>query len=360
MSHRIFLFSLFIFRTSFLGASPFHAPQILTVTIRRCSASKGLRSGILRICQDDFAAYCDSADQSFRWIASEHSSAGQRDLFVRVRTMTKRDAVSIQRRIEELCGYRRFEAEFSMEPDLDISEPNFVSVQHFRSRGISPENSPTPSVGSSSKVAHVSEEKQLRMIEDPGCSHLRVGGLRQCHLLPRYRYQKYARHPMNSIFLSAALHRALDSSESSTRSRGRSVAVPTICFSLAKDEFRDEYANTVVTKEYGGVEEEMVEVFLAMLFRVTNHEYMSHVLAMLKPGSEQRGDVLITSVFLRREYENAKDFEYFVRGNETYSVELWRKVSDIDQNEYYLQEEDLQEIDDEDDEAVVGQETCSP
>lgn len=274
--------------------------------------------------------------------------------------MNLRYAVSIQRTIEELCGYRQVEAEFSMEPDLDTSEPIFVSVQHFRSSGISPEYSPTPSVGSSSKVTNVSEEKQLRMIEDPGYSHLRIGGLQQCHLLPRYRYQKYVRHPMNIIFLSAALHGALDSSESRTRSRGRSVAVPTICFSLAKDEFRDEYANRVVTKEYGGVEEEMVEVFLAVLFRVTNHEYMSHMLAMLKTGSVQRGDVLITSVFLRRQYESTKDFEFFVRGNKTYSVNLWRKVSEIDQTEYYLQEEDFRDIEDENDEAVVGQETYSP
>jgi hypothetical protein len=97
----------------------------------------------------------------------------------------------------------------------------------------------------------------------------------------------------------------------------------------------------------------MTQVFLAMLFRIYDEHYTTAILDLLKPGSGRVGNILITSVLIRHEEENVKDFENFVRENKKYSMTLWRKAPDDvsfeEKDEYVLQQEDLQEI-----ENIVG------
>jgi hypothetical protein len=84
---------------------------------------------------------------------------------------------------------------------------------------------------------------------------------------------------------------------------GRSVAVPKICFSLVKDGFDSRYDNALVSREYCGRKTSMTEVFLAVLFRVDDEDYMKVVLDLLKPGSRRDGAMLVTSVLITRAHD---------------------------------------------------------
>jgi hypothetical protein len=74
---------------------------------------------------------------------------------------------------------------------------------------------------------------------------------------------------------------------------------------------------------YNGRQTSMTEVFLAILFRVEDEDYMTSVLDLLKPGSSRDGAVLVTSVLIRHEDESVDDFEDFVRENKKYSMSLY-------------------------------------
>ena len=250
-------------------------------------------------------------------------------------------------KILKIC-VREFKVSVESVEPCETFVPNWVKVADFVSSGISPEYTPTPSVHSAMEC-HPSEDVQLRMIEDSTKSYVKVTLIvEECHLVPRYKYKKFENDPMNHIFLSHILHYPLDNSEIRVRDRGRSVAVPKICLSLAKDEFAGCYANVAISKEYCGHQTPMTEVFLAVLFRVEDEDYMKSVLDLLKPGSSRDGAVLVTSVLIRHEDESVEDFADFVRENKKYSVALWRKapgeVSMEARDEYALQEIDFQEI----------------
>ena len=296
------------------------------------------------------ASYCDSLENSFKWVPSQQ---GLLDLVLKVKTIDVLKAKTISEQIVEMVAPRGLTVDHvSMEPCATF-EPNWVKLLDYKSSGISPEFTPTPSVHSA-KVCRISPDVQLRMIEDSNKSYVMAGLiLQECHLAPRYKYRKFENHPMNRIFLTQNLHYPLDNSEVRVRDRGRSVAVPKMCFSLAKDEFGGGYENVLISKDHYGRQIPMTQVFLAMLFRIYDEPYTTAILDLLKPGSGRVGNILITSVLIRHEEENVKDFENFVRENKKYSMTLWRKAPDDvsfeEKDEYVLQQEDLQEI-----ENIVG------
>lgn len=323
----------------------YNLPHQLDMKILKCNMSKGMRAEIFRICMKNDASYCDSVNDSFQWVPSER---GLFDLVVKVKTLDSLKAKKIVEGTEELCALRGFTVHVEAVERCAHFVPNWVRVSDFLSCGTSLEYSPAPSVHSA-KECHLSEDVQLRMIEDSTNSYVKVALIvQECHLIPRYKYKKFENDPMNRIFLTQNLHYPFDNSEIRVRDRGRSVAVPKICFSLAKDEFAGRYDHRHVSKVFGGRETLMTEVFLALLFRIDDDDYMNAVLDLLKPGSRRDGAVLVTSVLIRHEGESVEDFEDFVRENKKYSVALWRKappdVSMEAKDEYFLQTEDIQEI----------------
>ena len=323
-----------------------YSPHKLTMNIMRCSMSKGLRAEIFRICMNHDASYCDSPNHSIMWIESSDFDDSY-DLVVEVKTSHRHAKTKkIEEATEDLCNYRGFKVETVLERCTPY-EQNWVKMAHFMSSGISPEYSPTPSV-SSTKECQLSMDVQLRMIEDQNKSYIRVSLIvEKCHLVPRYKYKKFENDPMNLIYLTHNLHYPLDNSEIRVNDRGRSVAVPKICFSLAKDELPDQYHNALISKECFGHRTQMTEVFLAILFRVSDDGYITSVFDLLKPGSKRDGNMLITSVFIRHEYESVEDFEDFVRENKSYSMRLWSKAPEMSfdlKDEYELEEEDIHEI----------------
>jgi len=320
-------------------------PHQLDMKISNCNISKGMRAEIFRICMNNDACYCDSANDSFKWVPSERDLF---DLAVKVKTLDLLKAKKIVESTEELCALRGFKVSVEAVERCAPFVQNWVRVSDFLSSGTSPEYTPTPSVHSA-KECHLTEDVQLRMIEDSTKSYVKVALIaEECHLAPRYKYKKFENDPMNRVFLTHNLHYPLDNSEIRVRDRGRSVAVPKICLSLAKDEFVGRYDNALVSREYCGRKTSMTEVFLAVLFRVDDEDYMKAVLDLLKPGSRRDGAVLVTSVLIRHEDESVEDFEDFVRENKKYSVALWKKapaeVSMDAKDEYVLQAEDFQEI----------------
>lgn len=291
------------------------------------------------------ASYCDSLENSFMWIPSQE---GLFHLALKVKTIDILRAKTISDQIVEMIAPLGLTVGIvSMERSATF-EPNWVKLSDYKSSEISPEFTPTPSVHSA-KVCRISPDVQLRMIEDSNKSYVTAGLILQvCHLAPRYKYRKFENDPMNHIFLTQNLNYPLDNSEIRVRDHGRSVAVPKMCFSLAKDEFADRYENVRISKDHCGRQIPMTQVFLAMLFRIYDEHFMTAIFDLLKPGSRRDGNVLITSVLIRHEEESVKDFEDFVRENKKYSTTLWRKapgdVSMEEKDEYVLQQEDLQEI----------------
>ena len=322
---------------------PYYQPHEVEMKILNCNFSKGLRAEIFRICINNYAHYNESVGNSFFWTASSLEE-DTFDLTVKVKTIDILKARMIVNNTKDLADTRRLT--FSSKPLVPCAQfaPNWVDISDYQSSGTSPEYTPTPSVRSI-KECHLTEEVQLRMIEDPAKSYITVALiLEKCHLAPRYKYKKDENDPMNIIFLTHNLHFPLDNSEIRCNDRRRSVAVPKICLSLAKEDFPGRYAHGLVSKEYYGVLTPMTEVFLALHFRVHNEHYLNSVLDLLKPGSRRDGDVLVTSVLIRHEDEKLDHFERFVRENKKYSTELWRKapaVESLDElDEYVLQEED--------------------
>lgn len=123
--------------------------------------------------------------------------------------------------------------------------------------------------------------------------------------------------------------------------------MPKICFSLAKDEFPELYSNEVKTTPLYGRNIAVTDVFLAVLFRVHDEDYLVSVLDLLKPTSTRAGNKLVTSVLIRHEDESVDDFEDFVRENKIYTQKLWQKAPGFTKeakDEYELQEDDLAEI----------------
>mmetsp|Transcript_118696 Transcript_118696/g.233035 ORF Transcript_118696/g.233035 Transcript_118696/m.233035 type:complete len:373 (+) Transcript_118696:203-1321(+) len=331
--------------TSTSEPSDVNLPHLVEITIQSCSASKGLRAEVFRICMLNDASYCDSVEDSFTWARRLTVC----DLVVRVKTMDMWKAKKIKEGVTELASARGCKANLT---SLEICPPykqNWVDIQDFKSSGISPEYSPTPSVHST-KECSLSAETQLRMVEDPKKSYIKVGLIVQkCHLAPRYKYKRYANDPMNIVYLTHNLHFPLDNSEIRVCDGGRSVAVPKICFSLAKDEFPGLYSNEVKTTPLCGRTIAVTEVFLAVVFRVHDEEYLVAVLDLLKPTSTRAGNKLVTSVLIRHEDESVDDFEDFVRENKIYTHNLWQKAPGFTmdgRDEYELQEEDLAEIQD--------------
>ena len=320
-------------------------PQEVEMKILNCNFSKGLRAEIFRICISNYAHYNESVGNSFLWTASSLEE-GAFDLTVKVKTIDMLKARMIINNTKELATLRRLTIASVSTVRCAQFTPNWVDISDYQSSEISPEYTPTPSVRSV-KGCQVTEEVQLRMIEDSTKPHIVVALIAEkCHLAPRHKYKKDENNPMNIIFLSKILHFPLDNSEIRFNDRRRgSVAVPKICLSLAKDEFPGRYANGLVSKEFFGVLTPMTEVFLALHFRVHNEQYLNSVLDLLKPGSRRDGAVLVTSVLIRHEDESLADFERFVRENKKYSTALWRKtpaVVSLDEvDEYVLQEEDI-------------------
>ena len=316
--------------------------------ILHCSMSKGLRAEIFHYCITYDASYCDSVNDSFEWIPSQLNLS---DLAVKVKAFDLMKIKKIVEKTQELCVLRRFRVIIeSIEPCASFAA-NWVNIDDFVSSGDSPEYTPTHSLHSTKTICQISEEMQLRMIEDVNKSYVQVALIAEvCHLAPRYKYKNLANDPMNRIFLTHILHFPLDNSEIRVRDRGCSVAVPKICFSLTKDEFVGRYDNALICKEFKGRQTSMTEVFLAILFRVDDEVYMNSVFDLLKPGSRRDGSVLVTSVLIRHDDEKVDDFEDFVRENKKYSMALWRKapgeVSKVNKEVYTLLEEDFEEIDD--------------
>ena len=306
-----------------------------------------MRAEIFRICMTNDASYCDSANDSFKWIPSHRNLF---DLVVKVKTLDSLKIKKIVESTKELCALRGFKVHIeSVEPCASFLV-NWVNMDDFVSSGISPEYTPTSSLHSTTTICQISEEIQLRMIEDLNKSYIQVALIAEvCHLAPRYKYKNFANDPMNRIFLTHILHFPLDNAKIRVRDRECSVAVPKICFSLAKDEFVGRYDNVLISKEFKGRQTFMIVVFLAILFRVDDECYMNSVFDLLKPGSRRDGSVLITSVLILHEDESVEDFEDFVRENKKYSMALWKKapaeVSKVNKEVYALQEEDLEEID---------------
>jgi hypothetical protein len=284
-------------------------------------------------------------EDSFTWV----QSLAVCDLVVKVKTMDIWKAKKITEGITELAAARGCKANVTSFEICPQYKQNWVNIQHFKSSGISTEYSSTPSVHSAVECS-LSAETQLRMVEDPQKSYIKVGLIvQEYHLAPRYKYKRYANDPMNIVYLTHNLHFPLDNSEIRVRDRGLSVAVPKICFSLAKDEFPGLYSNEVKTTPLCGRNIAVTEVFLAVLFRVHDEDYLVAVLDLLKPTSKRAGDKLVTSVFIRHEDESVDDFEDFVRENKIYTQKLWQKAPGFTKeakDEYELQEEDLAEIQD--------------
>lgn len=289
------------------------------------------------------ASYCDSVEDSFTWVKRLTVC----DLVVKVKTLDMLKAKKIKEAISELADARGFRSSMT---SLELCPPykqNWVDICDFKSSGISPEYTPTPSVHSAVECS-LSAEVQMRMVEDPKKSYIKVGLIvQECHLAPRYKYKRYANDPMNIVYLTHNLHFPLDNSEIRVRDNGRSVAVPKICFSLAKDEFPGLYSNEVKTAPLYGRNIAVTEVFLAVLFRVHDEDYLVAVLDLLKPTSTRAGDKLVTSVLIRHEDESVEDFEDFVRENKIYTQKLWQKAPGFTKeakDEYQLQEDDFAEI----------------
>ena len=323
-------------------------PHVLKMKILKCRVSKRLRAELFRICMNHDASYSISPDDSIKWMLSSEGSV-LFDLVVEVKTIDMLKAKKIIENTKDLCALRGYVVVVqSLQPCAPF-EQYWVQVSDCTSNWISPEYSPTTSV-SSAKDCRISVDTQLRMIEDPTQNYIKVGlVVKEYHLAPRYKYRKFENDPMNIIYLSHSLHYPMNNSEIRVRDRGRSIAVPKLCLSLAKDEFPDQYSNKIISKEYYGRQTQMTEVFLAMLFRVIDEDYINAVLHLLKPGSLRSGTILITSVLIRHENESVDDFEDFVRENKKYSIALWRKapadeVSMDARDEYQLQEEDYLEI----------------
>jgi hypothetical protein len=318
-------------------------PHTVEITIQNCSASKGLRAEVFRICMLNDASYCDSIEDSFTWV--ERSTLF--DLIVRVKIPDMFRAKKIKEGISELANVRGFKAEMTSLAICPPYKQNWVDISDFKSSGISPEYSPTPSVHSAVECS-LSAEIQLRMIEDTKKSYVKVGLIvEECHLAPRYKYKRHENDPMNIVYLTHNLHFPLDNSEIRVRDRGRSVAVPKICLSLAKDEFPGRYENEARTTLLYSRNVPVTEVFLAVLFRVPEEEYLTSVLDLLKPSSKREGVMLVTSVLIRHEDESVEDFEDFVRMNKIYTQRLWQKAPGLTmeaKDEYELQEEDIAEI----------------
>jgi len=320
-------------------------PHRLEIRILNCNFSKGLRVEFFRICMSNHASYCDSLENSFMWIPS---GEGQFDLVLKVKTIDILKAKTISEQILEMAALRGLTAFVVSMECCKTFELNWVQLSDFKSSEISPEFTPTPSVHSG-KECSISPDVQLRMIENPSKSYVTAGlVVKEYNLAPRYKYKKFENDPMNRIFLTHNLHYPLDNSEIKVRDRGRSVAVPKMCFSLAKDEFAGRYENVTISKDYCGHQIPMTQVFLAVLFRICDEHYMMAILDLLKPGSRRDGDFLVTSVLIRHREESVEDFEDFVRENKKYSMKLWRKApEDISmggRDEYILQLEDFQEI----------------
>ena len=71
--------------------------------ILHCNISKGMRAEIFRICMTNDASYCDSANDSFKWIPSHRNLF---DLVVKVKTL---DSLKIKKIVEStkaLCVLR--------------------------------------------------------------------------------------------------------------------------------------------------------------------------------------------------------------------------------------------------------------
>jgi len=291
------------------------------------------------------ASYCDSMEDSFTWAPR----LTVYDLVVKVKTLDMLKAKKIKEGITELAAARGCKANLTSLEICAQYKQNWVDIQDFKSSGISPEYSPTPSVHSAVECS-LSAETQLRMVEDPKKSYIKVGLIvQECHLAPRYKYKRYANDPMNIVYLTQNLHFPLDNSEIRVRDGGRSVAVPKICFSLAKDEFPGQYSNELKTTPLCGRNIAVTEVFLAVLFRVLDEDYLVAVLDLLKPTSKRADDKLVTSVLIRHEDESVDDFEDFVRENKIYTQKLWQKAPGFTKeakDEYELQEEDFAEIQD--------------
>ena len=327
-----------------LGKRKIEVEHQLEMKILNCNFSKGLRAEIFRLCMQNHASYSESVEKSFFWTAS--SETGFFDLTVRVKTVDMLKAKTIEDLTTELVATRGLSIGSVYIECCPPFTPKWVRYADFRSSGISPEYTSTPSVHSV-QICHLTEECKLRMIEDSTKSYVKVGSiLEKCHLVPRYRCKESENDPMNLIFLTHALHYPLDNSEIRVRggNRTRSVAVPKICLSLAKDEFPGRYKNALVSREFYGRQTPMTEVFLALLFRIEDDNYLTSVLDLLKPGSRRDGDMLITSVLIRHNDESVSDFEEFVRKNKIYTTALWRKapaeVSLDEVDEYVLQGED--------------------
>jgi len=323
---------------------PYYQPHEVEIKILNCNFSKGLRAEIFRICINNFAHYNESVNNSFLWTASSLEE-GTFDLTVKVKTIDMLKARMIINNIKELATMRRLTiASVSLVACARQFSPNWVEISDYQNSGICPEYTPTPSVLSVQKC-HLTEEVQLRMIEDPAKSYI-IDALilEKFHLAPRHKYKKDVNNPMNIIYITHTLHFPLENSEIRLND---SVSVPKIFLSLAKEDFPGRYANDLVSKDFYGVPTQMTEVFLVLHFRVHDELYLNSVLDLLKPGSRRDGDVLITSVLIRHEYESLADFERFVRENKKYSTDLWRKAPAVeslgDVDEYVLQEEDTGE-----------------
>jgi hypothetical protein len=264
---------------------PYYQPHDVEMKILNCNFLKGIRAEIFRICINNFAHYNESVSNSFLWTASSLEE-GFFDLTVKVKTLDILKARTIINQTKDLAIMKRLAIPCTSLVCCSAQfVPNWVDMSDYQSSGISPEYTPTPSV-SSVKVCHLTEEVQLRMIEDTAKPYIIVALiLEKCHLAPHYKYKKDENNPMNIIFLTHNLHFPLDNSEIRFNDRRGSVAVPKICLSLAKEEFPGRYSNGLVSKEFYGVLTQMTEVFLALHFRVNNEIYINSVLDLLKPGS---------------------------------------------------------------------------
>jgi hypothetical protein len=76
-----------------------------------------MRAEIFRICMNNDASYCDSANDSFKWIPSQRDMF---DLVVKVKTLDLLKAKKIVESTEELCAVRGFEVSLESQGNLDI------------------------------------------------------------------------------------------------------------------------------------------------------------------------------------------------------------------------------------------------
>lgn len=111
------------------------------------------------------------------------------DLTVKVKTIDILKARMIINSTKELATMRGLTIACVSIVECAPFAPNWVEISDYQSSEISPEYTPTPSAVHSVKECHITEEVQLRMIEDTTKSHIIVAIRKISALIPFEKLQ---------------------------------------------------------------------------------------------------------------------------------------------------------------------------